>query len=152
MGLQCGSESRCGLSFLDREVLTDPDHYGQSYVIRTPDKDSLWVVGSTAEGVLLGAMSVLQLIQKTSEGVEIADAYIRDYPDFKYRTAADWVLNAESSRWALERGQGIEGYKRLCERKLDEALRYKINMVVLDGFGFGLKERFAGLWGVDAKP
>lgn len=133
-----------GLSFLDREVLTDADHYGQSYVIRTPDKESMWVVGSTEEGVLLGAMSVLQLISKTSDGVELAGAYIRDYPDFRYRAAADWLLNGESSRWALDRGQGVEGYKRLCERKMDEALRYKINMVVFDGFGWGLKERFAG--------
>jgi hypothetical protein len=132
------------LSFLDREVLTDADHFGQSYVIRTPDKKSMWVVGSTEEGVLLGTMSVLQLIQKASDGVELSGAYIRDYPDFRYRAAADWLLNAESNRWALERGQGIEGYKRLCERKLDEALRYKINMVVFDGFGWGLKERFTG--------
>jgi hypothetical protein len=136
------------LSFLDREVLTDPDHYGQSYVIRTPDKESMWVVGSTDEGVLLGAMSILQLIQKTSDGVEILGAYIRDYPDFQYRAAACWLLNAESSRWALDRGQGIEGYKRLCERKLDEALRYKINAVYFDGFGWGLGVRFAGYAGL----
>jgi glycosyl hydrolase family 20 len=133
-----------GLNFLDREILADPNLFGQSYVIRTPDKDSMWVVGSTDEGVLLGVMSVLQLIQKSSDGVEIPGGYIRDYPDFQYRAAASWLLNGESSRWSLERGQGIEGYKRLCERKLDEALRYKINLVVFDGFGWGLKQRFAG--------
>jgi len=133
-----------GLSFLDGEVLTDPNLFGQSYVIRTPDKESVWVVGSTDEGVLLGAMSLLQLIQKTSEGLEISGAYVRDYPDFQYRAAASWLLNGESSRWSLERGEGIEAYKRLCERKLEEALRYKINMVVFDGFGWGLKQRFTG--------
>ena len=132
------------LSFLDRELLTNPDHHGQSYVIRTPDKESVWVVGSSNEGVLMGAMSLLQLIRKTADGVELAGAYIRDYPDFPYRAAANWVLNGESSRWALDRGQGIDGYKRLCEEKLDEALRYKINLVVFDGFGWGLNERFAG--------
>ena len=56
---------------------------------------------------------------------------------------ADWLLNGEANRWALERGQGIAAYKQLCERKLDEALRYKINMVVFDGFGWGLTQRFA---------
>ena len=137
-------QPKAGLNFLDREVLTDSNHYGQSYVIRTPDKESMWVVGSTEEGVLLGAMSILQLIQRTSDGVELSGAYIRDYPDFRYRAAADWLLNGEGSRWALDRGQGAEAYKRLCERKMDEALRYKINMVVFDGFGWGLKERFAG--------
>ncbi len=133
-----------GLSFLDRETLTDPHHFGQSYVIRTPDSHSMWVVGSTQQGVLLGAMSVLQLIRTSSDGVDIAGSYIRDYPDFRYRAAADWLLNGEANRWALERGQGIVAYQRLCERKLDEALRFKINMVVFDGFGWGLKQRFAG--------
>jgi len=133
-----------GLSFLDREVLTDPDHYGQSYVIRTPDTKSVWVVGSTDEGVLLGAMSVFQLIHDAGGGIEISGVYVRDYPDFRFRAAADWLLNGEANRWALERGQGPDAYKRLCERKLDEALRFKINMVVFDGFGWGLKQRFAG--------
>ena len=132
------------LNFLDREVLTDPNHYGQSYVIRTPNAKSLWVVGATSEGVLLGAMSVLQLVQKISEGVEVEGVYIRDYPEFRFRAAADWLLMVEVNRWALDWGQGIEGYGRLCEQKLDEALRFKINMVVFDGFGWGLDQRFAG--------
>ena len=133
-----------GLSFLDREVLTNADHFGQSYVLRTPDKEAMWVVGSSDEGGLLGAMSVLQLIRKTRDGVELSGAYIRDFPDFRYRAAADWLLNGEANRWALERGQGAEAYQQLCEQKLDEALRFKINMVVFDGFGWGLKERFSG--------
>jgi len=133
-----------GLSFLDREILTDSGHFGQSYVIRMPDENSMWVVGSSGQGVLLGAMSVLQLIQKAPDGVEISGAYVRDFPDFRYRAAADWLLNGEANRWALERGQGTDAYRRLCQRKLDEALRLKINMVVFDGFGWGLKQRFAG--------
>ena len=132
------------LNFLDRQILADPGHYGQSYVIRTPDSNSLWIVGGTAEGVLLGAMSVLQLVKQQTAGVEIDGAYIRDYPNFRYRASADWLLMAEVNRWALDWGQGIEGYKKQCEKKLDDALRYKINMVVFDGFGWGLKQRFAG--------
>jgi Glycosyl hydrolase family 20, domain 2 len=133
-----------GLSFLDREVLTAPGHYGQSYVIRVRDGKSVWVVGGTEEGVLLGAMSVLQLIQKGAEGVGIQNVYIRDYPDFRYRAAANWLMRVEVGRWSLDWGQGVDGYRQLCEQKLDEALRFKINMVVFDGFGFGLKQRFDG--------
>jgi hypothetical protein len=132
------------LNFLDRQALTDPNHYGQSYVIRMSDRNSLWVVGSTDEGVLLGTMTVLQLVRQHATGVEIDGVYIRDYPDFQYRASADWLLMAEVNRWALDWGRGIEGYKELCERNLDEALRYKINMVVFDGFGWGLKQRFNG--------
>lgn len=132
------------LTLLDRKALTDPGHFGQSYVVRTADSKSTWIVGSTDEGVLLGAMSVLQLIQKTAVGVKIQGAYIRDYPDFRYRASADWLLMVELNGWALDWGQGLDAYKRLCERELDEALRFKINMVVFDGFGWGLNQRFGG--------
>ena len=132
------------LNTLDRDVLISPAHYGQSYVVRTPDPATMWVVGSTDQGALLGVMSVLQLIQKTATGVQLEGAYIRDYPDFRYRDAANWLMNGEGTRWSLDRGQGIEGYKRICERKMDEALRFKINMIQFDGFGWGLEQRFNG--------
>ncbi len=132
------------LSFLDREVLTSPSHFGQSYIIRPQGETSLWVVGSTEEGLLLGAMSVLQMIQKGSTGIEISRAYVRDYPDFRYRAAANWLLRIEVNRWSLDWGRGEDAYRHLCEQKLDEALRFKINMVVFDGFGWGLKQRFDG--------
>jgi hypothetical protein len=126
----------------DQRVLADRGHYGQGYVLRTPDTRSLWVIGSTDEGVLLGAMSLLQLMQKTGDGVRLAGAHIRDYPDFKYRAAGNWVLNGEGDRWGFDWGQGVDGFLQVCKRQLDEALRFKINMVVFDGFGWGLKERF----------
>jgi hypothetical protein len=132
------------LNFLDREVLAKSHHYGQSYVIRTPDAQSLWVVGNSDQGVLLGAMTVLQLIRRVAKGTEIQGAYVRDYPDFEFRAAADWLLNVEANRWALDRGQGGEAFAQLCERKLDAMLRFKINMVFLDGFGWGLEQRFRG--------
>lgn len=130
------------LSPEDRQVLSDRGHYGQSYVVRTPNPRSLWIVGSSDEGVLLGTMSVLQLMRRTSHGIKITGAYIRDYPDFQYRAAGNWVLNGEGDRWGFDWGQGVDSYRQICERELDGALRFKINMVVFDGFGWGLKERF----------
>lgn len=132
------------LNLLDTETLNPRAHYGQSYVIKTPDARNLWVVGSTDEGVLLGTMSILQLIHKTATGAEISGAYIRDYPDFQFRDAANWLMNGEGTRWSMDRGHGIEGYKRTCERKMDAALRFKINMITFDGFGWGLEQRFQG--------
>ncbi|GEM_PF-1320519 len=137
-----GRNPKVELNFLDRELLASSSHFGQSYVIKAPDAKSLWVIGASDEGALLGAMSVLQLMHKSAGGVQIAGVYVRDYPDFQFRAAADWLLNVEINRWALDRGQGVEAYARLCERKLDEALRFKINMVLIDGFGWGLKQRF----------
>src|SRR5262249_21729201 len=77
-------------------------------------------------------------------GVEIPGLYVRDYPEFRFRNASDWLLNGEVNRWSMDQGQGIEAYRRLVKRKLDNALRFKINMVLIDGFGWGLKQRFNG--------
>ena len=141
-----GADARpsVALNLLDRETLAAPGAAGQSYVIRTPDAGSLWVVGASEQGVLWGAMTVLQLIHAEPQGVSISGVYIRDRPDFEFRAASDWLLNVEGNRWALDRGQGVEAYVRVCEQKLDRALRYKINLVLFDGFGWGLDQRFAG--------
>jgi hypothetical protein len=130
------------LNFLDRQVLAASHRYGQSYVLRTPDARSTWVIGNSDQGVLLGTMTVLQLLRRGPQGLEIPGVYVRDYPDFEFRAAADWLLNVEANRWALDRGQGLEAFTQLCERKLDAALRFKINMVLIDGFGWGLDQRF----------
>jgi len=132
------------LNLLDRQTLSDPGHWGQSYVIRVPDATSLWVLGSSDQGVLLGTMTVLQSIRRNSSGIEIPGMYVRDYPDFEFRAASDWLLNGEVNRWSLDRGQGIETFRTICKHKLDRALRYKVNMVLIDGFGWGLKQRFEG--------
>ena len=132
------------LNLLDREALTNSAYAGQGYVVRTADAANLWVIGGGEQGVIWGAMSVLQLIRAEAQGVMISGVYIRDYPDFEFRAASDWLLNVEGNRWALDRGQGAEAYARLCEQKLDRALRYKINMVLFDGYGWGLEQRFDG--------
>ncbi|MCW5977924.1 MAG: hypothetical protein KIT09_07590 [Bryobacteraceae bacterium] len=131
------------LNLLDRQTLTGADRYGQSYVIK-PEANALWVIGGSDQGALLGAMTALQLLARAPSGIEIQTAYVRDYPHFQFRAASDWLLNVEINRWALDRGQGAEAFARECERKLDRALRFKINMVLMDGFGWGLEQRFEG--------
>src|SRR3954452_23719634 len=42
------------LNLLDREVLNNPSHWGQSYVVIAPDKDSVWVIGASAQGAIWG--------------------------------------------------------------------------------------------------
>jgi hypothetical protein len=132
------------LNLLDRQTLSDPNHWGQSYVVRSPDPNTMWALGSSDQGVLLAAMTLLQLVRQNSSGLEIPGVYVRDYPDFEYRAAADWLLNVEVNRWSMDRGQGVEAYRTLCKQKLDQALRYKVNMVLMDGFGWSLRQRFAG--------
>lgn len=136
------SRPATALNALDRELLSGGAHAGQGYVLTTPDAKNVWIIGSGDQGVLWGAMTLMQLVLPHQQTVAISGAYIRDFPDFEFRAAADWLLNGEVNRWALDRGQGIDAYIQLCKRKLSEALRYKINFVMFDGFGWGLKERF----------
>lgn len=132
------------LNVLDRRTLNDTAHWGQSYIICSPDRASLWAIGSSRQGVLLAAMTILQSIRKDGGKIQIPRLYVRDYPDFEYRAAADQLLNGEVNRWSLDRGRGVEAFRQLVKRKIDQALRYKINMIFMDGFGWGLVERFPG--------
>src|SRR5262249_21321495 len=115
-----GTNPAVRLNLLDKQTLSDAGYVGQSYVIRT-DASAGWAMGSSDQGVLWAATTIAQSLQHGPEAVQIPALYVRDYPDFQFRTAADWVLNGEVNRWSMERGQGIEAYRKLCERKLDLA-------------------------------
>ena len=86
-------------------------------------------------------MTTLQLISRTTNGAVMQGAYIRDHPDFEFRAASDWLLNIEINGWTWDRGQGVEAFAKLMESKIDRALQYKINMALVDGFGFSVAKR-----------
>ena len=69
--------------------------------------------------MLFAAMTLLQAIRRTSSGVEIPGIYVRDYPDFEFRAAADWILNGEVNRWSMDRAQGIEAISRPHQAQVD---------------------------------
>ena len=129
------------LTVLDRELLSPGDHYGQGYVLRTTGEKHLWIIGASPQAVLYGATTTLQLISRTTNGAVMQGAYIRDYPDFEFRAASDWLLNIEINGWTWDRGQGVEAFAKLMESKIDRALQYKINMALVDGFGFSVAKR-----------
>lgn len=132
------------VNLLDEGVLTGDSYQGQGYVIRTMLPQSIWVIGGTAQGTLYGAMTLLQLVETMEQGIRIPGVYIRDYPDFPFRAASDWLLRIELSHMTYDRGQGLEAFLRTCEGKLDRALRFKINMVLMDGFGWSIDRHFPG--------
>ena len=128
------------LNVLDEQVLS-LRHHGQGYVLRTLDEHTLLIVGSP-QGLLYGVTTLLQLFGSAEQDRTIPGVYIRDFPSFQYRTASCWLLNGEANRWSYDRGQGLAPLEALVRRKLDFCLRHKINMVLFDGFGFGLAQRF----------
>lgn len=129
------------LNFLDEDSLVNPGHSGQGYVLKTPDASTVWIVGGSQQGVIWGAASLLQLLESDSQGSYVQGAYLRDYPHFEFRAASDWLLNIEINGWDLDRGKGVEDFARLVEARIDRALRFKINMALMDGFGFGVSKR-----------
>lgn len=131
------------LNFLDRQVLEQGPVRLQSYVLKTT-RDRVYVVGGGKEGVLYGAATLAQLLASSAGATRMPGVYIRDWPDFQFRAASDWLLHVEVNRWSLDRGQGWDGYKRLVQQKLDRAARFKINMALIDGFGWSLERRTAG--------
>jgi hypothetical protein len=136
-------EAGMTLNLLDRHLLEETPLRSQSYVLRS-DEHTIRVVGGGPAGVMYGAATVAQLLRKTSRGIEAPGAYMRDHPDFEFRAAADWLLDVEINRWALDRGRGLGDYSRLVRKELDQAVRYKANVALIDGFGWSLEKRPPG--------
>ena len=110
------SEVPANLNFLDRSLLGQSSLRAQSYILRMQGR-TIWVVGGGSAGVLYGAATLSQLLRQTSEGIDAPAVYIRDFPNFEFRAASDWLLNAEVNRWALDRGQGLAEYGRLVKKE-----------------------------------
>jgi len=133
---------RASLDAEDLKVLSDPAGTTQAYVVKVdPRKNAVALVGCAPQGVLYAATTLLQLWQADSAGLVIPEVHVRDFPDFKYRAAADWLLRAELNRWAYDWGDGREAYVRRIKRKLEFCLRFKINMVFFDGFGWTAEKK-----------
>ncbi len=116
-------------------------HFGQSYALETLKENTVRIAGSGPAGVLYGAATLVQLAESSTSGWTIPSAKIVDYPSFRYRAAADWLLRAELNRWAYDWGDGSRAYAERIRRKLDFCVRFKINMVFFDGFGWSAEKR-----------
>lgn len=88
------------------------------------------------EGLLRGAATLGQLLARKNSGATVPLVEIADWPNFRYRCAADLLMNVECNRWALDRGDGREAYLARVKKKLDFCFEHKINMVWFDGFGW----------------
>jgi sialidase-1 len=100
-------------------------------------------VAAEPEGLLRAAATLLQLLSVDGGRVAAPQVEITDWPDVRYRSAADWLLNVECNRWAYDWGDGPKNYLARIERMLDFCFQYKINMVWFDGFGWNV-DRFPG--------
>ena len=143
-GQQVALPDGVSLDSEDIGVLNDPAETEQSYVIRISEQDA-FLVGSTDQGALYAAATLIQLLDSRSGRLELARVHIRDFPDIQYREASDWLQNVEGNRWGYDFGDGQANFLRRIKRKLDFCLKYKINAVRFDGFGWTLEPEYAAL-------
>lgn len=141
---------RLAVGDLDREVAWElvpearwaaalgPDQRPEAHHIEV-DRGGARVSALTPEGLLRAAVTLRQLY---ADGT-LPHCTITDWPLFRYRCAADWLLNCESNRWGYDWGDGPEAYLARVQRKLDFCADHKINQVWFDGLGWDV-QRFAG--------
>lgn len=117
----------------DRRVLRDfPE---QAYILHVDAaRQRISIQAADGQGLLYGVATLLQLVDNE---LRAGSVHIRDYPDFRYRASADWLLQGEINRWGYDWGDGRAAFMARVRRKLDFCLRYKINVVFFDGFGWG---------------
>ncbi len=128
----------------DHRLLSAGSHGGQAYVVRVDAaKGLVLLAGSGPSGVLYAAATLAQMIRAQGQRLLVRGAHVRDYPDFPFRAAADWLLFAEINRWGYDWGDGVQAFRARIRRKLDFCLQHKINMVLFDGFGWH-SEKFPG--------
>jgi|GEM_PF-1630987 len=119
------------------------DKTGQGYRLCVTPNPSIDITGTAPLGLLYGVQTFAQLYEQT--GVRLPYVEIADWPDYEYRLSANWVQNCEVARWCFDRGQGIKRFVEDGKRRIDWALKYKINMIYFDfSYGDGRAEMFPG--------
>ncbi len=113
---------------VDENILEDAT--GQAYILTNDCSGTISIVGSSANGVLYGVQTLTQIYEQATPNLPKFE--VEDWPDYKYRLAANWLQNYEVARWGYDRGQGIAKFIEAGKQRIDWALKYKINMIYLD--------------------
>ena len=108
----------------------------QGYIIKGFTDGRILIYAKHTQGIVY-ALSTLSQVENIEPKFEI-----KDYPDFRYR-GNKWLIWAETEVWSFDLGDGVEALKQRVIRKLDVCLRYKVNCLFFDAFGFDA-ERFEG--------
>ena len=116
----------------------------QAYFLAVERRPALRVIyGATSPQGLRYAEATLRQLRVPSPGAErVRVAEIADWPDFEIRMN-DWLLWGEIGCWSHDRGDGKRAFQRRVKDKLQLSAEYKINGILVDGFGWDA-ERFPG--------
>ena len=99
--------------------------------------DALTLTAQSSMGFLYGLMTLLQLCCQAPENFEIYDR-----PQIRFRGNMN-TLWAETTVWSYDFGDGLEAGIKRVKTAMDQAAKFKLNMMYVDAFGFRT-ERFPG--------
>lgn len=106
-------------------TITENDPGTQGYVIKVID-NSIIVIGSDNIGALYGAVTLRHMMELENGKVVVANAYVKDWPDIKYRSSLSFTrgvqLFAFNEKTPEER---MKAYKKVA----DTMLHFKMNLI-----------------------
>ena len=113
---------------IDEEWFKNLNADEQGYIIKGLQDGRILIYAHSNTGLMYAITTLIQIPAIKNE------FEIKDYPDFRYR-GNKWLIWCEIEVWSYDYGDGIEEYKKRIIRKLDLCLKYKVNMILFDGWG-----------------
>ena len=104
--------------------------------------DTIFIEGASPAAFIYATATMLQLASFHDNCVSLPEGTVLDYPEFAVR-GVNWLLFVECRGWSQDDGDGIEALFQRSVSALDTLAYFKLNAVLIDGFGFN-PERFPG--------
>ncbi len=121
-------ETAAKIANIDDKWFEKPNAEEQGYIIKGLNDGRILVFAHNNIGIMYAISTLIQIPAIKNE------FEIKDYPDFRYR-GNRWLIWCEIEVWSYDYGDGIDAYKKRIIRKLDLCLKYKVNMILFDGWG-----------------
>lgn len=109
----------------------------QGYIVMSAPENPIYVCAQSDQGILYGIATLIQLCSARGDGASLPNILVEDYPQYRYR-GNRWLLKVECGVWGYDWGDGIGAYRDRIIEKLNMAMQYKVNVIIFDGFGWGL--------------
>ena len=113
---------------IDNDWFLNKNACEQGYIINGTEDGKTVIYAPSFMGIMYGICTFVQIPAVKNGFV------IKDYPDFRFR-ANKWILWAETAIFSYDFGDGLENLLLRVKRKLDNCLKFKINMLFFDACG-----------------
>ena len=122
---------------LDLGVFDQENAAEQGYVVRSEPGQPVCVCAQSDQGSQYGIATLTQLLSATGGHAVLPNVLIEDFPQYRYR-GNRWLIKVEQTNWAYDWGDGGGAFRERVREKLDLALLCKVNVIIFDGWGWGL--------------